>query len=197
MTDKELEAIVSSIEGLAARLDALDEALSESSTEEVNRTRRQAARERRLLRDEIASSQGISASAADDLNRIRDGIDQALVDFTTSVEEAKAEIEAKSESARTGRTLMQSQLIDLQQGITEAQLALNELQQGHLTITQDEAVMKENLATAQDSFTAAQGNVNKVAAEAAATAVKELSQQAIKEEIQRQLRLQQVSGASS
>ena len=201
MTDKELEAIVSSIEGLSSRLDALDEALSESSTEEVNRTRRQAARERRLLQDEVRSSEGVSARAAEELMRSRDALESSMQIHQEAIAVATKEIEKKEASARSSQVLAQSQLIDLQEEISEAKLALNELQQGHLAITQDEAVIKSNMDTVKDAFDKAKDNVNRVAADAAARAVDELNQQAIKEEIQRQLRLQQEekpnSGASS
>jgi len=109
------EILEDNIKFVAEELQAFKNTLETDDGQGLARERRQAARERRLLADEIRSSQTINAQAAEHLLRIEGGIKEAQATFKALVEAANSEILAKEKSARTSQQLLQTRQADVEQ----------------------------------------------------------------------------------
>ena len=120
ITPDELDAFRDNFKFIGEELDGLKKTLGSESGDGLARERRQAARERRLLADEIRSSQNINAQAAEHLLNIESGIKEAQATFKALVEAANGEILQKERSAKTSTQLLQTRQADV-----EEQLATN------------------------------------------------------------------------
>ena len=112
---------------IADRLEALEKAVGSEGGEGLARERRQAARERRLLADEIRSSQTINAQAAEQLLTIDNGIKEAQATFKALVESANSEILQKERSAKTSTQLLQTRQADVEEQLANVTQQLQEL----------------------------------------------------------------------
>ena len=91
----------------ADRFEAIEKVLGSEVGQELARARRAAARERRLLKEEILASEGVAARAADDLMKVHDSLADAQASFKALVEASKGEILAKERSARNSSNFKQ------------------------------------------------------------------------------------------
>ena len=85
------------------------------------------ARERRLLADEIRSSQNINAQAAEHLLRIEDGIKSANAAFEAQVQSTGEELRKKERSAQASTQLLQTRQADVEQQLANVTEQLQEL----------------------------------------------------------------------
>ena len=108
------EILEDNIKFVAEELQAFKNTLETDDGQGLARERRQAARERRLLADEIRSSQNINAEAAEHLLRIEEGIKEAQATFKALVEAANSEILKKERSAQASTQLLQTRQADVE-----------------------------------------------------------------------------------
>ena len=112
---------------IADRLEALEKAISPGSESKAVRASQQAARERRLLREEIASSKGVAANQATMLNEVYDKLEEAKAAFKALVEAANSEILKKERSAKSSSNLLQTRQADVEQQLAGFSELLQEL----------------------------------------------------------------------
>ena len=112
---------------IADRLEALEKAISPGSESGAVRASQQAARERRLLREEIASSKGVAANQARMLNEIYDKQEESKASFTALVESANSEILKKERSAQASTQLLQTRQADVEAQLANVTQQLQEL----------------------------------------------------------------------
>jgi len=127
ITPGELDAFRDNFKFIGEELDELKKALGSESGEGLARERRQAARERRLLADEIRSSQTINAQAAEQLLTIDNGIKEAQATFKALVESANSEILRKERSATNSGRLLQEKISDVEGTLANVTQQLQEL----------------------------------------------------------------------
>ena len=127
ITPDELDAFRDNFKFIGEEIEKLKTTLGSESGEGLARERRQASRERRLLADEIRSSQNINAQAAEHLLNIEGGIKEAKATFTALVESAKSEILQKERSAKTSSNLLQTRQADVEQQLANVTQQLQEL----------------------------------------------------------------------
>jgi len=111
----------------ADRFEAIEKVLGSEGGQELARARRAAARERRLLKEEILASEGVAARAADDLMKVHQSLADAQASFKALVEASKSEILAKERSARNSSNLLQTKMSDVEAGLAGAMEALGEV----------------------------------------------------------------------
>lgn len=112
---------------VADRIEAIEKQLVPKAASQAVRASHQAARERRLLREEIASSQGVAANQAQMLNAVYDQMAEAKSTFEALVKAANGEILQKEKSARTSQQLLQTKVSDVEAGIAGAIETLGEI----------------------------------------------------------------------
>ena len=112
---------------IADRLEALEKAISPGAESKAVRASQQAARERRLLREEIASSKGVAANQATMLNEVYDKLEEAKAAFKALVEAANSEILKKERSAKSSSNLLQTRQADVEQQLAGFSELLQEL----------------------------------------------------------------------
>ena len=100
---------------IADRLEALEAAISPGSESGAVRASQQAARERRLLREEIASSKGVAANQATMLNEVYDQLAEAQATFKTLADATGSELLKKERSAQASTQLLQTRQADVEQ----------------------------------------------------------------------------------
>ena len=127
ITPDELDAFRDNFKFIGEELDGLKKTLGSESGDGLARERRQAARERRLLADDIRSSQNINAQAAEHLLNIESGIKEAQATFKALVESANAEILQKERSAKTSTQLLQTRQADVEEQLANVTQQLQEL----------------------------------------------------------------------
>ena len=121
------EILEDNIKFVAEELQTFKNTLKTDDGQGLARERRQAARERRLLADEIRSSQNINAQAAEHLLRIEGGIKEAQATFKALVEAANSEILKKERSAQASTQLLQPRQADVEQQLANVTQQLQEL----------------------------------------------------------------------
>ena len=100
---------------IADRLEALEKAISPGSESGAVRASQQAARERRLLREEIASSKGVAANQATMLNEVYDQLAEAKATFKALADSAGSELIKKERSAQASTQLLQTRQADVEE----------------------------------------------------------------------------------
>ena len=121
------EILEDNIKFVAEELQAFKNTLETDDGQGLARERRQAARERRLLADEIRSSQNINAQAAEHLLRIEAGIKEARAAFEAQVQSTGEELRKKERSAQTSTQLLQTRQADVEQQLAVVTQQLQEL----------------------------------------------------------------------
>ncbi len=179
MTDQELTQIADSLEALDSRIKKMEKNLSSDS--EVARERRAAQRERRLLADERLASESTSAAAAEQMMSIKTSLEEQIAAAT-------AAIETKAKSAETGRQVMQSMTVGVQSELAEAREQISRLQVERGTLEVKMQDLLNDLNTYKQRLDTTSNGVKKSVMSAAETAVKELNEQKMKAEIERQFR---------
>ena len=115
------------IDLIATRFEKIEEVIGTEGVQELTRERRQAARERRLLADEIRSSQNINAQAAEHLLRIEEGIKNANAAFQSQVQSTGEELRKKERSAQASTQLLQTRQADVEAQLANVTQQLQEL----------------------------------------------------------------------
>ena len=100
---------------IADRLEALEKAISPGSESGAVRASQQAAHERRLLREEIASSKGVAAKQATMLNEVYDQLAEAKSTFKALADATGSELLKKERSAQASTQLLQTRQADIEQ----------------------------------------------------------------------------------
>ena len=121
------EILEDNIKFVAEELQAVKKLLETEDGQGLARERRQAARERRLLADEIRSSENINAQAADHLLRIEEGIKEARAAFEAQVQSTGEELRKKERSAQASTQLLQTRQADVEQQLAGVTRQLQEL----------------------------------------------------------------------
>lgn len=112
---------------IADRLEALEKAISPGSESGAVRASQQAARERRLLREEIASSKGIAANQATMLNEVYNQLAEAKSTFKALADSTGSELLKKERSAQASTQLLQTRQADVEEQLANVNQQLQEL----------------------------------------------------------------------
>lgn len=112
---------------IADRLEALEKAISPGSESGAVRASQQAARERRLLREEIASSKGVAANQATMLNEVYDQLAEAKSTFKALADATGSELLKKERSAQASTQLLQTRQADVEEQLANVTQQLQEL----------------------------------------------------------------------
>lgn len=121
------EILEDNIKFVAEELQAFKNTLETDDGQGLARERRQAARERRLLADEVRSSEIINAQAAEHLLRIEEGIKNANAAFEAQVQSTGEELRKKERSAQASTQLLQTRQADVEQQLAGVTQQLQEL----------------------------------------------------------------------
>ena len=177
---KQFEEITADlIEELSGRVKKVELNLADDAG--VARERRAAQRERRLLSDERTASEASNAAAAESLMAIKTSFDEAVA-------AAQVETEKKQRLAQSSMTLMQDMRNGLEMELVESKQAINQLLQEKVQLEVDMLNLKNDLATYKDRLNVTDDGVRKSVFSAAETAVKDMSRDVIKAEVERQMR---------
>lgn len=121
------EIIEDNVKFLAERLDSIESQLSPGSESKAVRASQQAARERRLLREEINSSKGVAANQASMLNEVYDQLKEAQATFKTLADSTGSELMKKERSAQASTQLLQTRQADVEEQLANVTQQLQEL----------------------------------------------------------------------
>ena len=180
--DDLIMSIADAVEAVGKRLSKVESSLGSASGEAIARERRSSERERRLLSEERASSQAASANAAREIMGAKESIEEM-------VKTALEEVARKEASAKTGQTLMQAMRAELQEELLTARQEINEMVMEKTRLAGEITQLSQRLDVYAQDLKTNSADLKKSAYSAAASAVKDLSDQKMSQEIERQLRV--------